>query len=83
MAKVNFKEVSLLQMDGSTQTVDIREEACKNLYWHHDKEVVMLGQRLWQGETELSPDEEKLIRQMIDPWPWVTRDAIEKQLAAK
>ena len=83
MAKVNFKKVEILQMDGSYQVVDIREKACEPFYWHHDKEMVMFQQRLWQGECELSPDEEKLIRQMIDPWPWVTRDAIEKQLAAK
>lgn len=83
MAKVNFKEVEMLQMDGSYQVVDIREKACEPFYWHKEEKMVMLGQRLWQGETELSPDEEKIIRQMIDPWPWVTRDAIEKQLAKK
>ena len=83
MAKVNFKEVNMLQMNGSMEVTDIRVKACEGLYWHHEKEMVMFQQRLWQGETELSPDEEKIIRQMIDPWPWVTRDAIEKQLAKK
>ena len=83
MAKVNFKKVEILQMDGSYQVVDIREKACEPFYWHKEEKMVMLGQRLWQGETELSPDEEKIIRQMIDSWPWVTRDAIEKQLASK
>ena len=81
MAKVNFKEVNMLQMDGSMEVMDIRVKACEELYWHHDKEVVMLGQRLWRGETELSPDEEAIIRKLIAPWPWVSRDAIEKQLA--
>lgn len=83
MAKVNFKEVEILQMNGSYQMVDIREKACEPFYWHHDKEMVMLGQRLWQGECELSPEEEKIIREMIAGWPWVSRSAIEKQLATK
>ena len=81
MAKVNFKNVEMLQMDGSYQVVDIRKKACEPFYWHHDEEMVMLGQRLWQGECELSPEEEKIIREMIEGWPWVSRSAIEKQLA--
>ena len=70
-------------MNGKTEVMDLREDVCKVLYFDREKEMVMLGQRLWQGETELSPDEEKIIRQMIDPWPWVTRDAIERQLSKK
>ena len=73
----------MLQMNGKTEVMDLREDVCKVLYFDREKEMVMLGQRLWQGETELSPDEEKIIRQMIDPWPWVTRDAIERQLSKK
>lgn len=83
MAKVNFKKVEILQMDGSYQVVDIREKACEPFYWHKDEEMVMLGQRLWQGECELNPEEEKTIREMIAGWPWVTRDAIERQLSGK
>ena len=83
MAKINLMAVEMLQMNGKTEVMDLREDVCKVLYFDREKEMVMLGQRLWQGETELSPDEEKIIRQMIDPWPWVTRDAIEKQLAKK
>lgn len=75
--------VEMLQMNGKTEVMDLREDVCKVLYFDREKEMVMLGQRLWQGETELSPDEEKIIRQMIDPWPWVTRDAIERQLSKK
>ena len=83
MAKVNFKEVEMLQMNGSYQVVDIREKACEPFYWHKEEKMVMLGQRLWQGECELSPEEEEIIREMIEGWPWVSRSAIEKQLAAK
>ena len=68
-------------MDGSMQTVDMREELCKPLWLHHDEEMVMLGQRLWQGECELSPDEEQTIRDIIQPWAWVARNAIERQMA--
>ena len=75
--------VEMLQMNGKTEVMDLREDVCKVLYFDREKEMVMLGQRLWQGETELSPDEEKIIRQMIDPWPWITRDAIERQLSKK
>ena len=83
MAKINLMAVEMLQMNGKTEVMDLREDVCKVLYFDREKEMVMLGQRLWQGETELSPDEEKIIRQMIDPWPWITRDAIERQLSKK
>ena len=83
MAKVNLKAVEVLQMDGSYQAVDMREEACKPLWLHHDEDKVQLALRLYQGECEVSPDEEKTLRELIEPWSWVARSAIEKQLAAK
>lgn len=81
MAKVNFKEVEVLQMDGSYQTVDMREEACKPLWLHHDEPMVQLALRLYQGETEVTPDEVQALRELIQPWSWVARSAIEKQLS--
>ena len=81
MAKVNLKEVVVLQMDGSYEVQDLRVDALRPLYLDKEKEMVMLQQRLWRGETELSPDEEAIIRKLIATWPWVSRDAIEKQLA--
>jgi hypothetical protein len=39
--------------------------------------------RLYNGECEISDDEEKTIRELIVQMPWVARDAIEKQLAKK
>jgi hypothetical protein len=83
MAKVNLKAVEVLQLDGSYQTVDMREEVCKPLWLHHDEDKVHLALRLYQGECELSPDEEQAIRELIQPWSWVARSAIEKQLTAK
>ena len=83
MAKINLQAVEVLQMDGSYQTVDMREEACKPLWLHHDEDKVQLALRLYQGECEVSPDEEKTLLELIEPWSWVARSAIEKQLAAK
>ena len=83
MAKVNLKAVEVLQLDGSYQTVDMREEACKPLWLHHDEDKVQLALRLYQGECEVSPDEEKTLRELIEPWSWVARDAIERQLCAE
>jgi hypothetical protein len=83
MAKINLQAVEVLQMDGSYQTVDMREEACKPLWLHHDEDKVQLALRLYQGECEVSPDEEKILRELIEPWSWVARSAIEKQLTAK
>lgn len=83
MAKINLMAVEMLQMNGKTEVMDLREDVCKVLYFDREKEMVMLGQRLWQGECELSPEEEAIIRKLIAPWPWVSRDAIEKQLAKK
>ena len=83
MPKINLKEVEMMQMDGSTKPVDMREDICKPLWLHHDEPVARLGVRLFNGECEISDDEAAEIRKIIEPWSWVARDAIEKQLAKK
>jgi hypothetical protein len=83
MPKINLKEVELMQMDGSIKPVDMREDICKPLWLHHDEPMARLGVRLFNGECEISDDEAAEIRKIIEPWSWVARDAIEKQLAKK
>ena len=83
MAKINLQSIEILQMDGSYQETDIRKDVCQPLWLDHDKEMVMLGQRLYQGECELTDDEAAIIRKMAESWPWITRDAIERQLCAE
>ncbi len=83
MAKINLQKVSILQMDGSYQETDIRKDVCKPLWLDQDEEIVMFQQRLWQGECELTDDEVAIIRKLTESWPWITRDAIERQLSAK
>ena len=83
MPKINLKEVELMQMDGSIKPVDMREDICKPLWLHHEEPMARLGVRLFNGECEISDDEAAEIRKIIEPWSWVARDAIEKQLAKK
>lgn len=83
MPKINLKEVEMLQMDGQMKPVDMREDICKPLWLHHDEPMARLGVRLFNGECEISNDEAAEIRKIIEPWSWVARDAIEKQLAKK
>ena len=83
MPKINLKEVELMQMDGSIKPVDMREDVCKPLWLHHDEPMARLGVRLFNGECEISDDEAAEIRKIVEPWSWVARDAIEKQLAKK
>lgn len=83
MAKINLQSIEILQMDGSMKPTDIRKDVCQPLWLDHDKEMVMLGQRLYQGECELTDDEVAIIRKLAESWPWITRDAIERQLSAK
>lgn len=83
MPKINLKEVEMMQMDGSIKPVDMREDICKPLWLHHDEPMARLGVRLFNGECEISDDEAAAIRKIIEPWSWVARDAIEKQLAKK
>ena len=83
MPKINLKEVELMQMDGSIKPVDMREDICKPLWLHHEEKMARLGVRLYNGECEISDDEAAEIRKIIEPWSWVARDAIEKQLAKK
>ena len=83
MTKINLQKVSILQMDGSYQETDIRKDVCQPLWLDKEKEMVMFQQRLWQGECELTDDEAAIIRKMAESWPWITRDAIERQLSGK
>ena len=83
MAKINLQAVEILQMDGSMQPTDIRKDVCQPLWLDRDKKMVMLGQRLYKGECELTDDEVAIIRKMAESWPWITRDAIERQLFAE
>ena len=83
MPKINLKEVEMLQIDGSIKPVDMREDICKPLWLHHEEKMARLGVRLYNGECEISNDEAAEIRKIIEPWSWVARDAIEKQLAKK
>jgi len=73
----------MMQMDGSIKPVDMREDICKPLWLHHEEKMARLGVRLYNGECEISDDEAAEIRKIIEPWSWVARDAIEKQLAKK
>lgn len=82
MPKINLKKVEMLQMDGQMKPVDMRDDICKPLWLHHDEPMARLGVRLYNGECEISDDEEKTIRELIAQMPWVARDAIEKQLNA-
>ena len=83
MAKINLQSVEILQMDGSYQPTDIRKDVCQPLWLDKEKEMVMFQQRLWQGECELTDDEVAIIRKLAESWPWITRDAIERQLCAE
>ena len=83
MAKINLQSVEILQMDGSMVPTDIRKDVCQPLWLDRNKDMVMLGQRLYQGECELTDDEVTIIRKMAEQWPWITRDGIERQLSAK
>ena len=56
---------------------------CKPLWLHHEEKMARLGVRLFNGECEISNDEAAEIRKIIEPWSWVARDAIEKQLTKK
>ena len=83
MVKINLQAVEVLQMDGTMKPEDMREAVCTPLYRHKEKDFVMFALRLYKGECELNEEEEKTIREIIAPWAWIYRDAIEKQLAAK
>ena len=83
MAKINLQSIEILQMDGSYQQTDIRKDVCQPLWLDKEKEMVMFQQRLWQGECELTDDEVAIIRKLAESWPWITRDAIERQLCAE
>lgn len=81
MVKIDLVHVAMLQINGQTAEVDMRDDICKPLWLHHDEAMARLGIRLYQGECEINDDEVATIRKIIAPMSWVARDAIEKQLS--
>lgn len=83
MAKVNFKQIIIKDIEGREQTADFSKQLGNQLYMQgRHLEECELGTRIYHadGEVELSEKECEMVRKFIDGYSYIARSAIENQL---
>ena len=83
MAKIDFTKVPVKNVKGQTEVKNYRDYIAEQLYnQSHDEAGALLAQKIAQstGETELSEDECKILKTLLQPYPYFMRTAIEEQL---
>ena len=79
--KVNFKQIEMLQLDGTMAPADLSQELAKAMYVSQEEKIARLGMRIFQGETELTDAEADIVRTYVAQQSWVVRDAIDRALS--
>ena len=83
MATIDFSKIPVKNVKGETEVKNYRDYIAEQLYnQSHDEAGAMLAQKIAQstGETELSEDECKILKTLLQPYPYFMRTAIEEQL---
>ena len=83
MAKVNFKQIIIKDIEGREQTADFSKQLGNQLYMQgRDIEECELGKRIYfaDGELELSEKECAIVRNAVQGYSYIARTAIENQL---
>ena len=83
MAKIDFTKVPVKNVKGQTEVKNYRDYIAEQLYnQSHDEEGAMLAQKIAQstGETELSDDECKILKTLLQPYPYFMRTAFDDLL---
>ena len=83
MATIDFSKIPVKNVKGETEVKNYRDYIAEQLYnQSHDEAGAMLAQKIAQseGEIELSEDECKILRTLLQPYPYFMRTAIEEQL---
>ena len=84
MVKVDFSKIELEMIDGNKKTVDFQhgENGLANQIYMGAREIKWrdLGRRLYyaEGEIELSEDECKILKTLLQPYPYYMRTAFEE-----
>ena len=83
MAKIDFTKVPVKNVKGQTEEKNYRDYIAEQLYQQsHDEAGALLAQKIAQstGETELSEEECKILKTLLQPYPYFMRTAFEEML---
>ena len=83
MATIDFSKIPVKNVKGQTEVKNYRDYIAEKLYRQsHDEAGALLAQKIAQstGETELSEDECKILRTLLQPYPYFMRTAFDELL---
>ena len=83
MATIDFSQIPVKNVKGQTEVKDYKDYLAEQLYnQSHDEAGALLAQKIAQstGETELSEDECKILKTMLQPYPYFMRSAFDELL---
>lgn len=83
MAKIDFSKIPVKNVKGQTEVKNYRDYIAEQLYnQSHEEAGTLLAQKIAQstGETELSEDECKILKTLLQPYPYFMRTAFEELL---
>lgn len=83
MAKVNFSEIVLKDIEGNEVKADFKKQLGNQMYMQGQNiEDCELGKRIYhaEGEVELTAKECDMVRKFIGGYSFIARDAIEKAM---
>ena len=83
MATIDFSQIPVKNVKGQTEVKDYKDYLAEQLYnQSHDEEGVLLAQKIAQseGEVELSEDECKILKTLLQPYPYFMRSAFDELL---
>lgn len=83
MIKADFTKIVIKDIEGREQEADFSKQLGNQLYMQgHDIEECELGKRIYfaKGEVELSEKECDIVLKAIEPYSYVAREAITRQI---
>lgn len=83
MAKVNFKDIKIKDINGKEVVADFQQQIGNQLYMQgHDIEECELGKKIYfaEGDVELSEKEADMVRRITAGYSYVARQAIEEAM---
>ena len=80
--KVDFRTIGIKNIEGQIETADVSKQLGNQLYMQgRNIEECELGSDIYhKGQVELTNEQEEMVRQIIRPWSYVLRTAIEETL---
>ena len=79
---VDFRKIGIKNIEGQIETADVSKQLGNQLYMQgrHIEECELGSDIYHKGQVELSHEQEEMVRQIIRPWSYVLRTAIEETL---